>query len=306
MTDYDGVSLIELLRHLRDEHAPQDVDFLEKVLNEFEEPLDLTNPIDAYFAKQECCQRLLADFEGPVEDRTMVVRATQHLRNDPSLAKKTVQFRELNKTERTRVKCKAYYCKALRAAKQEQKCHGADRDYQASSAITTRNVKEATEQTARDEIAVKMSGSFDALASAANAKAATIDSNAAAIAALRKANVELPETNKRLVVQLTAAKLPFSPPGFQPSIPAAPSNPAGTGRGVSYENLATVDTGHKNNTAGVSCPAVKKSNNKWYFVAPQACSTCGKPAILHIPENCKGPTQNKGPRRTQTTAGTGV
>ena len=155
-------------------------------------------------------------------------------------------------------------------------------------------------------MAEKMSGSFNALASAAVAKAATIDNHAATIAALSKANVELVETNKRLVAQLTAAKLPFSPPGFQPVIPAAPSNPAGTGKGVSYENLATVDTGHKNNTAGVSCPAVKKSNNKWYFVAPQACSICGKPAILHIPENCSDPVRYKGPRRTQTAAETGV
>ena len=129
-----------------------------------------------------------------------------------------------------------------------------------------------------------MSGSFNALASAAVAKAATIDSNAATIAAPNKTNAELAETNKRLVAQLTAAKLPPSPPGFSPNVPAAPSNPVGTWRGA-HENLATVDTGHKNNTVGVSCPAVKKSNNKWYFVAPQAYSICGETTILHIPEN---------------------
>ena len=54
-------------------------------------------------------------------------------------------------------------------------------------------------------MAEKMSGSFDALASAAVAKAATIDDNATTIAALSKANAELVETNKRLVAQLTAA-----------------------------------------------------------------------------------------------------
>ena len=51
MMDYDGVTLIELLKHLRDEYAPQDVNFLEKVLSEFEEPPELTKPIDTYFAK---------------------------------------------------------------------------------------------------------------------------------------------------------------------------------------------------------------------------------------------------------------
>ena len=169
--------------------------------------LRLTKPIDTYFAKQERCQRLLTDSEDPIKERTMVVKATQHLGKDPSLAKKTVQFRELSKNRRTWAKCKAYYRKVLRAVKQEQKCLGAEPDYQASSAVAARNVVEAAEQKARDEMADKMSGSFNALASTAVAKAATIDNHAATIAALNKANAELVETNKRLVTQLTAAKI---------------------------------------------------------------------------------------------------
>ena len=98
-----------------------------------------------------------------------------------------------------------------------------------------------------------MSRSFNALASAAVAKTETIDSHAATIAALTKTNTELVETNKHLVAQLTAAKLSFSPPGFPPNVPLPPSNPSGNGQGT-HENLVTVDTGHKNNTAGVSCP----------------------------------------------------
>ena len=52
----------------------------------------------------------------------------------------------------------------------------------------------------------------------------------------------------RLLAQLTAAKLPFSPPGFPPYVPTSPSNPSGNVRGA-YENLATVDMGYKINTA---------------------------------------------------------
>ena len=219
----------------------------------------------------------------------MVVKAKEQIGKEPSLTKKTVQFCELNKTECTWAKCKAYYRKVLCAVKQEQKCLGVDPDYQASSAVAARNVKEALEQKARDEMAEEMSGSFDTLASAAVAKA----------------NAKLVETNKRLVAQLTAAKLPFSPPGFPPNIPAAPSNTAGTSRGT-YEDLATVETGHKTNTAGVKCPAVKKSNNKWYFVALQPCSTCGKSAVLHVPEICQGPIRKRWPRKTQTAAPAGT
>ena len=71
-----------------------------------------------------------------------------------------------------------------------------------------------------------MSGSFDALASAAIAKAAAIDNNTTTIAALSKANTKLVETNKRLLVQFTAAKLSFSPPGFPPNVPAANFQPS--------------------------------------------------------------------------------
>ena len=139
-----------------------------------------------------------------------------------------------------------------------------------------------------------MSGSFNALASAAMAKAETIDSHASTITALTKANAELVETNKQLVAALTAAKLPLWPPGFPPAIPAAPTNATGNARSkLTHVELPTVETGHKTNTAGVSCPAVKKSNNKWYFVAPQACNICGKAAILHVPENCREAPHNK-------------
>lgn len=83
-----------------------------------------------------------------------------------------------------------------------------------------------------------MSGSFNALASALVAKAATIDSCTATIAALTKTNAGLVETNLHLVAQLTAAKLPFVPPGLSPNLPT----PAGPGRGKStLQELPTVD-----------------------------------------------------------------
>ena len=44
MMDFDGITLIKLLKHLRDEYALQSAECLEKVLSEFEEPPDLTKP----------------------------------------------------------------------------------------------------------------------------------------------------------------------------------------------------------------------------------------------------------------------
>ena len=78
----------------------------------------------------------------------MVVKTTQHLDKDPGLSRKTVKFRELNETERTWERCKAYYRKALCTIKQENKCLGAEPDYQVNSAIAACNTKEAVEQKA--------------------------------------------------------------------------------------------------------------------------------------------------------------
>ena len=117
-----------------------------------------------------------------------------------------------------------------------------------------------------------MSGSFDALASAAVAKAETIDANAASIASLTRTIAELTATNKTLVAQLAAATekqhVP-APPGFPP-----------------------IETAHRNNSAGVSCP-VRKRSGKWYFVNPQACSKCGRNAVTHMPQDCRGPPEEK-------------
>ena len=74
----------------------------------------------------------------------------------------------------------------MRTVKQEHKCLGAKPDYQANFAVAARNAKEAAEQKAQDNVADKISGPFDALASAAVAKAETIDNHVATITTLIK------------------------------------------------------------------------------------------------------------------------
>ena len=82
----------------------------------------------------------------------------------------------------------------------KNKCLGSKPDYQANSALRTNQVKEEAEQRAQDDIASKISSSFGALASAAVAKAETIDSHAATILLLTKTNSELVATNNYLAV----------------------------------------------------------------------------------------------------------
>ena len=134
----------------------------------------------------------------------------------------------------------------------ENKAYGMEPGLQANTAAVASQQKAEAEQKARDEIADKMSGSFEALASATVAKAETIDHNAVAIASLTKLAAELTATNKRLVDQLAEAlthtvRGPNRPP---PGIPA-PST-------VSSTTLP--QTTHIRNTAGVAYPAVLKSS----------------------------------------------
>ena len=58
---YEGVSTLELLEHIFTNYAEIDDTLLIKNKREFEEPPDLSRPIDVYFKKQEECQRLAVD-----------------------------------------------------------------------------------------------------------------------------------------------------------------------------------------------------------------------------------------------------
>ena len=157
----------------------------------------------------------------------------------------------------------------------ESRAAGVDPDFLANSTIITKNKEEAhqkardeeAQKKARDEIAEKMSGSFDALASAAVAKAATIDANAATIASLTKSIAQLTAANQSLTAQLAAA--------------------------TTKQTTPAPETSMHMNTAGVACPAIKRKG-KWYFLTPQACSKCGRNAVKHAPEDCRGPAASEG------------
>ena len=71
---YYGVSTSELLEHIFTHYAKIDDTLLIKNKREFEEPPDLSRPIDIYFKKQEECQRLAADGEIPISEAKMVMQ----------------------------------------------------------------------------------------------------------------------------------------------------------------------------------------------------------------------------------------
>ena len=277
MREYDGIPLKKLLQHVKEKYAKMDDETHRKIMEEFEQAPDMSLPIDKYFAKQEKCKRLVFSTDNPIKDEDMVLLLNRHMGAVPELSKKTVKFRKKQKSDKTWKKAKEYYREALDDVDQENKCMGIDGGHLANSAVSEEKAKQEAEQKARDDIAAKMSGSFDALASAAIAKAETLDNNAATIASLTKTIAELTATNKALVNQLAAARTTATP-----SAPALPKN-------TQHHRILGVisPTGNRTNTAGVSCAAViRQDNGKCYFLSPQPCNICGKEAVLHIPENC--------------------
>ena len=181
-----------------------------------------------------------------------------------------------NLTDRTWVKGKEYFRECIEDLEDENVLMGIEPDMQANAAITTAGIQDKV----RDEMAERLEGSFEALASAAVAKSTTIDSHTATIASLTKSVAQLTASNKALTDQLAAAIALCGRPGVPP--PAPPAKPAPPPGFPS----TPIDTIHILNTAGIACPAKKGRNGVWQFVTGQHCNICDKSGIFHIPAEC--------------------
>ena len=272
ISEYSGVSLLQILEHLKTEYAPMDDIVYGALMKRFREPPNMDAPIDKYFRKQEECHLLSQDSEDPITDKGMVVQLTTHMGETGLINKSVTKFRkQTDPANKTWAKGKIWMRKALKELKDEAKLAGQDVDFQANNvrfAPQTKASRDDARADARDEIAGQMKDSFSSLAQAAVAKAETIDAHAATIASLTNTIAELIATNKQLVKALAAAKATASsaikpPPGF-----------------------STADlTGHAQNDFGETCPTRKWSpEGRWQFVNQQYCKGC-KNMVKHVPKD---------------------
>ena len=274
MREYQGRTLRELLAHLK-KYGKMDNIVHERIMVEFREAPNMDLPIDKYFAKQRECQVQLADSDDPISDAAMVKQLAKHLGKVPGIGRRVIKFERRDAHERTWAIAKTYFREVIDDLDAENQAYGMEPGLQANATVAASHQKAEAEQKARDDIADQMSGSFQALAGAAVAKAETLDHNAAAIASLTKSVAELSATNKRLVAQLAEALTNTvrgknrPPPGF-PAPSTAPS----------------AQTTHILNTAGVACPAKLQPSGRYHFVTGQHCKTCGKQGIRHVPSDC--------------------
>ena len=273
--EYDGRKLRDLLKHLR-KYAKMDDDVHLAIMDRFREAPNMELPVDKYFAKQEECRRLVADTENPLTEAALVMQINQHLGKIPGLSKRVIKFKKKPVDQRKWDDAKDYYREAIEDLEDENKALGEEPEMQANAVVQA-------QQAEKDEIAGKMSESFDALANAAVAKATTIDSHANSIAQLTKAVAELTATNKNLVEQLTAAlaKRPHTYTAPPPGIPAITPAPA-----------PVTQTSHMVNTSGVACPVVLTRSGRYHFVTGQYCNHCRRTGVRHLPQDCLELPQN--------------
>ena len=76
---YETVRPNDFLAHILDNYAEIDDEVLEQNKKEFQEPPDLSLPIDVYYRKQERCKQLAADGGVPISEPDLVLQLQIHM-----------------------------------------------------------------------------------------------------------------------------------------------------------------------------------------------------------------------------------
>ena len=279
MSEYDDVTLLELLDHVFANYGEMDDHLVNQNKERFDEQPDMNEPIDNYFVKQEECRTLSNDSDTPITDADMVQKLTTHMGKTNQVNKPNHRFKHLPSAERTWEKGKVYYRAAFRMLKDMEKAAGEEGLY--ANGAVRQGILSNAEQKARDEMATKLGESFDTLACAATIKSDVMDSHTRIISTLTATNAELVATNKVLVAQL--ASLKGRGTAVTPTVPPPYTAPAGQ---------ATVTSALT--TGGVSVPVTyNPETQKHYFNTKQSCGFCKRDAITHVPINCLYNPENK-------------
>ena len=283
-SEYDNHSLLDLLKHVNTKYATLDDHVLEEIQKKFEEPPDLSIPIDVYYAKQEECQKLAEDTDHKIRDEDMVKMLQKHMGATGTLTKKQVKFGRRDKARKTWALGKEFYREEIEDLEEAAKCAGTD-EFLANSTVVDNN-NASTENNVRNKMVDRFGESFDALAMAAEASKSTYEDQARTITTLTSTNAELTGQVKKLtsnvvtlserLAALTKQRYDNAPPGF---------------------GNDKADTGSAANSAGVFMPTIKKKG-KEFFASKQQCGQCGK-AAFHLPAFCPENPKRKALREAE-------
>ena len=269
---YDGRSVFEILNQLNKTYGVGDKHTIAAKMKKFLEKPDPEEELDVYFSKQEQCQKVVKDSKTPIREADMVLELVEHMDATGTYTKATVKFNREKEKDQTWDKAKDWFRNVATDYSEMEKYSGVTGDLLANQAV----IQQTAAQEARDEVAKGMEHSFGQLAQAAVAKAETIDANANAIKDLTTALAKMTATCKVLTATNSTLVTALAKCGGGNATGAPPGFP----------QTGTTATGHAANTAGIVMPTKMGNYERTVFVSPQACSTCGKTAMFHLPQDC--------------------
>ena len=96
----NSVKLMDLIDHVFNNYAKINELLIIKNKKEFEEPPDLTRPINVYFMKQEEYQKLAADIEVTISEAEMILQMQTHLGATGMISTKYLKWKKMSQAKR--------------------------------------------------------------------------------------------------------------------------------------------------------------------------------------------------------------
>ena len=201
MYRYDRVKPADFLAHILKYYAMIDDDVLEVNKREFEEPPDMSAPIDICFRKQERCRQLAADGGVQISAADMVLQLQIHMGKFGVVNGAYTKWKCKPAADQKLAPGKVFFRQAIKEAGNIAKLSG-DPEF---SANAIGQLHQNTQDTVHEEMVNQMGEAFDNLAMAATAKQDMMDAMVKSIADLTDTNVRLTKANETLTQQLKKA-----------------------------------------------------------------------------------------------------
>ena len=197
---YDRVKLNVLLAHLFKHYGKIDEMLISQNKETFNQPPDMSQPIDVYFDRLLKCQKLSADAGYKIEENDMVLQLATSLGTTGLINEEYNAWRKKPISDRTWATAKTHFRDALEDASGIEKLTTAGGGLLANSATKApaAPTTKAIEDHVRKDIAEQLGESFDNLALAATMKSDVIESLTKSVAELTAMNNTLVEEVKKL------------------------------------------------------------------------------------------------------------
>jgi len=163
---YDRVDPADFLSHILKYYAAIDDDVLEENKKAFEEPPDMSQPIDLYFRKQERCRQLSVDGKVPISQPEMVLQLQIHMGKSGMVNGAYTKWKRKATADRQWAPGKIFFRQAIKEAGNITKLAG-ESEFSANSLT---QLQQNTQDAVRNEMVDQMGEAFDNLALAATAK----------------------------------------------------------------------------------------------------------------------------------------